>query len=284
MTKIALFILVAAVGAGAGVIGYLQTDEPDIVVEGDATEEPEDPADAGADTDIDSEAGVDEDTATEEEPEAAATVTIDEDGGTLLVSGTDGSTLETLTIDQVNQWNEENWDTVFTDRPSFGEMREVNFDGFSRFDTSATVDPDGEAVYFTVNDYAAAATMTFLYQYDLETETFTVLADSLQGGVSELLFSDDGAYVAMVRDSARVAGDGLTVVSTAGMEVMASLDAESILEELPNDGDMQSNQYLPNIREVAWSTDGTLSFVTDDTEGAATSWTMNSDGSDLRVQ
>ena len=284
MTKIALFILVAAVGAGAGVIGYLQTDEPDIVVEGDATEEPENPADAGADTDIDSEAGVDEDTATEEEPEAAATVTIDEDGGTLLVSGTDGSTLETLTIDQVNQWNEENWDTVFTDRPSFGEMREVNFDGFSRFDTSATVDPDGEAVYFTVNDYAAAATMTFLYQYDLETETFTVLADSLQGGVSELLFSGDGAYVAMVRDSARVAGDGLTVVSTAGMEVMASLDAESILEELPNDGDMESNQYLPNIREVAWSADGTLSFVTDDTERAATSWTMNSDGSDLRVQ
>ena len=163
MTKIALFILVAAVGAGAGVIGYLQTDEPDIVVEGDATEEPEDPADTGADTDMGSEAGVDEDTVAEEEPEAAATVTVDEDGGTLLVSGTDGSTLETLTIDQVNQWNEENWDTVFSERPSFGEMREVNFDSFTRFDTSATVGPDGEAVYFTVNDYAAAATMTFLY-------------------------------------------------------------------------------------------------------------------------
>lgn len=284
MTKIALFILVAAVGAGAGVIGYLQTDEPDIVVEGDATEEPEDPADTGADTDMGSEAGVDEDTVAEEEPEAAATVTVDEDGGTLLVSGTDGSTLETLTIDQVNQWNEENWDTVFSERPSFGEMREVNFDSFTRFDTSATVGPDGEAVYFTVNDYAAAATMTFLYQYDLETETFTVLADSLQGGVSELLFSDDGAYVAMVRDSARAAGDGLTVTSLADMEVTASLDGESILDELPNEAELEPNEYMPRIREVNWSADGTLSFVTDDTDGAATSWTMNSDGSDLAVQ
>lgn len=284
MTKIALFIIVAAVGAGAGVIGYLQTDEPDIVVEGDATEEPEDPADTGADTDMGSEAGVDEDTAAEEEPEAAATVTVDEDGGTLLVSGTDGSTLETLTIDQVNQWNEENWDTVFSERPSFGEMREVNFDSFTRFDTSATVGPDGEAVYFTVNDYAAAATMTFLYQYDLETETFTVLADSLQGGVSELLFSDDGAYVAMVRDSARAAGDGLTVTSLADMEVTASLDGESILDELPNEAELEPNEYMPRIREVNWSADGTLSFVTDDTDGAATSWTMNSDGSDLAVQ
>ena len=284
MTKIALFILVAAVGAGAGVIGYLQTDEPDIVVEGDATEEPEDPADTGADTDMGSEAGVDEDTVAEEEPEAAATVTVDEDGGTLLVSGTDGSTLETLTIDQVNQWNEENWDTVFSERPSFGEMREVNFDSFTRFDTSATVGPDGEAVYFTVNDYAAAATMTFLYQYDLETETFTVLADSLQGGVSELWFSDDGAYVAMVRDSARAAGDGLTVTSLADMEVTASLDGESILDELPNEAELEPNEYMPRIREVNWSADGTLSFVTDDTDGAATSWTMNSDGSDLAVQ
>ena len=181
-----------------------------------------------------------------------------------------------LTIEAFQAWTAEFWDEVFVERPSFGEMREVDHTGFSRFDETVSLSPDGQLVAFSVHDYAVATSLTFVGLFRLVDETIELIPAENNGNISELFWSPDSAQLAYTLDTARAVGDALSVDSVIGLEKRATIDSEDLLGVL-GDTETDWRNFMPEIRDLAWSNESIVQFVSNDPrdEFASLSWNFN---------
>ena len=181
-----------------------------------------------------------------------------------------------LTIEAFQAWTAEFWDEVFTERPSFGEMREVDHTGFNRFDETVSLSPDGQLVAFSVHDYAAASSLTFVGIFRLEDETIELIPDENQGNISELFWSPDSALLAYRLDTARAIGDALSVDSVIDLEKRTTIDSEDLLDAL-DDAETDWRNFMPEIRDLVWESETIVQFVSNDPEDESASLAWNLD-------
>lgn len=168
-----------------------------------------------------------------------------------------------LSIEALQAWTAEFWDEVFTERPSFGDMREVDHTGFNRFDETVSLSPDGQLVAFSVHDYAAASSLTFVGIYRLADETIELIPATNHGNISELFWSPDSALLAYRLDTARAMGDALSVDSIVDLQKRTTIDSEDFLDAL-GDTETDWRDFMPEIHDLAWESDITLRFTSND--------------------
>lgn len=184
-------------------------------------------------------------------------------------------------IDAFNEWTQAHWDDVFDERPSFGDLREVEFTRFRRFDRGASVSPQGDALAFSVSDYAAASTMSFVAILDVASEEVVLVDAANRGGIDDLHWSPDGRYVAYRLHTARAHGDALSVDRPDAAEKMFSLDGDALLAALPGTDGTDPSSFRPEISDLTWTNEGRLSFTSRSPHGGQIRWQVEADGADL---
>ncbi len=218
-----------------------------------------------------------------DEPERLYSVEYHDDGETLQVLDQDESEVTRYTISEFNAWTEENWDDVFEERPSFGEMREVAFTDFHRFDRGASVSPGSDRLAFSVSDYAAASSISFIAILHIDSGDIELVGSSKSGDVDSILWSSDGEYVAYVLNTARSHGDGLSVDNTRTMTETFSLAGEDIVSALDREDDLDPLQFMPQFDELVWVDEATLQFTSaSHVDDDRVQWSIEADGSDMR--
>lgn len=181
-----------------------------------------------------------------------------------------------LSIEAFQAWTAEFWDEVFSERPSFGELREVDHTGFNRFDETVSLSPDGQLVAFSVHDYAAASSLTFVGIFRLEDETIELIPTENHGNISELFWSPDSAQLAYTLNTARAMGDGLSVDSVVDLEKRTTIDSEDLLDAL-GDTETDWRNFMPEIRDLVWESETIVQFVSNDPEDESASLAWNLD-------
>lgn len=190
-------------------------------------------------------------------------------------------TVYQLTINELREWLEDNW-YVFPQPPEVGG-REVSIDNFGFFDRFASVSPDNEKLIFSVHDYAAATSKTFVILADIEDESLSLLNEPLRGNIDSFHFTDDGRLVAFTLSTARAAGDFLSVIDVSQMNKKFILSEEDLLEIMdPEEEMVELGQFMPQFRDLKWY-NFNLEFRTNSIENDEDKvWLINSDGSNLR--
>ena len=181
-----------------------------------------------------------------------------------------------LNIEAFQAWTAEFWDKVFVERPSFGEVREVDHTGFSRFDETVSLSPDGQLVAFSVHDYAVATSLTFVGLFRLADETIELIPAENHGNISELFWSPDSAQLAYTLDTARAVGDALSVDSVIDLNKHITIDSEDLLDAL-GDTETDWRNFMPEIRDLVWSSETIVQFVSNDLRDESASLTWNLD-------
>ncbi len=167
------------------------------------------------------------------EEEKKRTVSLAEEGERLEVIDMYGDVVFEYSIDDFRNWAEKRWDDLFHEPPSFGEMREVDPGNFYRFDEGVSLSPDQRQVSFSVNDYAAAATISFIVFLDIEKEDVSLVKEENMGGVREIIWSPNGRYVSYILDTARARGDYLSIDNVTQKEKVLTLSGDDVLLEMP---------------------------------------------------
>ena len=193
---------------------------------------------------------------------AATFANVTADGERLEIFAEDEMVAE-LSLATFLAWTEEYWDEVFAERPAFGEIREVDHTCFNRFDETVSLSPDGQLVAFSVHDYAAASSLTFVGIYRLSDETIELIPAQNHGNISELFWSPDSALLAYSLDTARAMGDALSVDSVISLEKLQTIETEDLLVAL-GDTETDWRDIMPEIRDLAWESDTTLRFTSND--------------------
>ncbi|MGM0482752.1 MAG: hypothetical protein ACQEP6_02725 [Patescibacteria group bacterium] len=183
-----------------------------------------------------------------------------------------------ITIEEVSQWMEENW-SVFEEPPKVA-MRQVEPDNFTFFDKTAKFSPDQDKMAFSVNDYAAATTVSFILIMDTESGNLNMVKDPTRGSVEEFHWSKDSRFLAYPLNTARASGDMLSVDDTEDMEKKFTLEEEDLLEALEQEED---TTFMPDFRDLKWK-DDRIHFTTDSHEDGDINWSVKYSGEDLRKE
>ncbi len=131
-----------------------------------------------------------------------------------------------LTIDELNQWTQENWD-IFEEEPEVGG-REVNPGGFRFFDRAASISPNNRNMIFSVSDYAVATTVSFLIVVDIKSGEMNMISNPALGGVEDYFWSEDNNLVAYTLGTARARGDFLRTDNVIDFKKEFMLNEEDI--------------------------------------------------------
>ena len=194
----------------------------------------------------------------------------------------EGVALFQLTIDELNQWTEANWG-IFEEPPEVA-MREVDPSGFGFFDRAASISPDNKRLVFSVSDYAAATTVSFVILADIETGEIEMVSELARGGVDDYVWSDDGDLVAYTLSTARAGGDFLRVDDVEQMEKSFVLNEEDLLSILDPDEELvEMGQFMPVFGDLEWR-ENRLYFSSEHPEDDRVRWSVAVDGSDLKVE
>ena len=175
----------------------------------------------------------------------------------------DGELHASLSIDEFQDWATTHWDTIFTEPPSFGEVREVEVANFAWFDESVSLSPDATRVAFSVHDYAVATALTFIGVWHLEDNSIDLVPAANNGNIAELFWSPDSALVAYTLNTARAQGDGVSVDSVDDLKKAVTILTEDLLAALA-DTEVDVREFLPRLRDLSWDSDTQLRFVSDD--------------------
>ena len=232
------------------------------------------------DTHLDVQNGIGDDAESLTEAEQ---VVLSDDGEEIVIVSTDGDQLYNYRIETLNEWTSEYWDSVFAERPAFGEVREVNHESFARFDQVVALSPDRQYVAFVVSDYAVATTLSFVGILNYQTDTVELIRAVNNGGVGELVWSEDSQYIAYRLDTARASGDSLVTASVAEREQLFMLDAEMLLSEL-GDTETEWRDYLPEFTNLRWLESNQVSFDYTHPDGGTVSGLVNPAGTSLELE
>ncbi len=183
-------------------------------------------------------------------------------------------------IDEFVEWAKLNWDDLFEEPPAFGEMREVNPDRFHRFDEGVSLSPCFEYLAFSVNDYAAASTISFVGLVDLKEKEVDLIRDSANGGIQNLFWSPQSSHLAYILDTARAQGDHISVDELEDMTKAFTLSGRDISQELG----LEVEHIMPNFSDLDWIEEGQrLEFDTYiHSEDRSFRWSIKKDGTDLK--
>ncbi len=204
-----------------------------------------------------------------------------EEAQVLKVVNEEGETFFELTIEELNEWTKENWD-IFDEPPEVG-MREVEPGSFGFFGRSSAISPNNEKVVFSVDDYAAATTVSFILYADIERGELNMVDEPARGSVENFVWSADSELVAYTLGTARAGGDFLSVDDTKEGRKVFTLNGEEIFEALDLDEEtMDPGQVMPYFRDLEWS-DERLFFTTDHPEKEeSVKWSIDKEGEELQ--
>ncbi len=188
-----------------------------------------------------------------------------------------------LSIDELNQWTEDNWD-IFEEAPEVGG-RLVDSDGFGFFDREASISPDNKRLVFSVSDYAVATTVSFVIVVDIDTGEMEMVNKPTRGSVEEYAWSDNGELIAYTLGTARAGGDFLRVDNVLEMKNSFTLSEEELLGVLDPDQELvEVGQFMPVFSNPEWL-DDRLYFSTEHPDSNdQVNWSVASDGLDLRTE
>ncbi len=185
-----------------------------------------------------------------------------------------------LTINELNQWTEENWH-IFDEEPEVGG-RPVEPDGFAYFDIPASISPDNSKLVFSVSDYAALTTTSFIMVADLRTSEINMISEPTMGGVENYYWSEDSERFAYSVGTARATGDFLVVDDAGRHQRVFILGEEELLNIIdPDEEIVEVGQFMPAFQELEWSEER-IYFVTEHPDNGFVRWSINGDGNDLR--
>ncbi len=187
-----------------------------------------------------------------------------------------------LTIDELNQWTQENWD-IFEEEPEVGG-REVDPGGFGFFDRAASISPNNRKMIFSVSDYAVATTVSFVIVADIESGEMGMINKPVPGSIEDFSWTEDSEMVAYSLGTARAAGDFLSVDNVVDLEREFMLSEEELLEVLdPEEEMVEVGQFMPVFQDLEWS-EGRFYFTTEHPEEDRTDWSVDKEGVDLRLE
>ncbi len=177
----------------------------------------------------------------------------------------EGEIVFNYSIEEFRQWAKNNWAEIFIDAPAFGQLRAVEPDYFYRFDEGASLSPDYRFLAFSVNDYAAASTLSFIVIVDLSLGKIEMIGEENKGGVREIIWSPTSSHIAYILDTARAKGDYFSVDNAETLTKKFTFTGADVLLPFPvgTEIDDQSDlQFMPKFDNLDWSADGQrLSFV-----------------------
>jgi hypothetical protein len=149
----------------------------------------------------------------------------------------------------------------------------VDFDGFRQFDRGAALSPSGERLAFSVSDYAAATTLSFVSFLDVDADTVALVGDLNRGRIDNLRWSPGGRYVAYRLHTARAQGDGLSVDRAAPPQKIASLTGHDVLEALDTSMAHPST-FQPAFDDLTWTNESNLSMTSRAPSGERIRWRL----------
>ncbi len=197
--------------------------------------------------------------------------------GLNVVDTKNDETIFSITLEELQIWMRENWD-VFEEPPEVA-LRPVEPENFSFFDASATISPDSEKLAFSVHDYSALTTLSFVLVADIESGDLSVVKDPVRGSIERFIWSADSKLVAYVLGTARAGGDFLSVDDTEELEKRFTLSENEILEAIGTEYE-NGDGFMPGFRELEWK-DDRLHFTTDSPHGVGIRWSIDRDGEGL---
>lgn len=168
-------------------------------------------------------------------------------------------------------WAQENWDEIFEEKPSFGELREVEIDNFYTFNNTAIISPLGNYLVFSVNDYAALTDISFIGIVDLNKKELSLINKENIGAVQTMLFSPDESYIAYNLDTARSQGDYLTVDNVIERKKEITISTEDILL-LSNDN---CEELFPQFGDLYFKSTDELYFTAISCGDERSEWILN---------
>lgn len=198
-----------------------------------------------------------------------------DEGRVLRVVDSTGATVRRYSIDDFNEWTAAHWDEVFDERPSFGEMRDVDFDAFRQFDRGVALSPRDDVLVFSVSDYAAATTISFVGVLDIASGAVTLVDAANRGDLGLFHWSPGGRYVAYRLHTARAQGDGLSVDRVAPPKKQLSLTGTDLLAALDGTAPSPPSSFRPAFDDLTWMDRGRLSMTSRVPQGNRVRWRVD---------
>ncbi len=187
-----------------------------------------------------------------------------------------------LTIDELNQWTQDNWN-VFEEEPEVGG-RAVDSSAFGFFDRAASISHDNRKMIFSVSDYAVATTVSFVIVADIESGEMNMVSEPAPGNIEDFSWAEDSEMVAYTLGTARAAGDFLSVDDMITFERGFMLSEEELLEVLdPEEEMVETGQFMPVFQDLEWTEDR-LYFTSEDPENGRANWSIGKEGADLQLE
>lgn len=211
-------------------------------------------------------------------------VVTSEDHQSFQVLSQGGEILLDYSIQDWRFWLENNWERFLSELPKIGE-EEMGPERFYQFDAVA-LSPDFQQVAFTTSAYAMLTDLSLINVIDLSSGEAGMVSESVFGQVQEIIWSPSGEYVAYVLNTARAAGDRLSVDNISTLSKEFVLTDQEIILGLRITGEHEQQGLNPNFRELNWTDDGErLYFITDALiEDQDLYWSINPDGTDLVLE
>lgn len=155
-----------------------------------------------------------------------------------------------ITIGEVKQWLDENWD-LFEKIPEVGG-REVNPEHVNFFDRSAAISPHGHKLVFSIHDYATLSATSFVLLVDLKDGNLDVVKAPIRGIINQFIWSEDSKYVAYILQTARSRGDLLAIDDVVNFERIAFFQGDDVLKILNLQDRFQANQFIPDFQNLVF--------------------------------
>ncbi len=187
-------------------------------------------------------------------------------------------------IDDFQKWAEEEWETLFPEPPSFGDILTVHPEELTFFEKSAALSPGNEQLAFSLHRYFAASFMTFTGIVDLSTKKTDLVAAENMGSISDIMWSPKGTHIAYTLHTGRARGDYLSVDNVEKMEKKFTLSEEDIADVLQPD----KEYFMPHFNNLQWTKDNErLNFTTrapSDGNDKKVLWSVNRKGNDVTIE
>ncbi len=175
-------------------------------------------------------------------------------GEMLRVKSGVGEVMFEISIDEFRDWAINNWDNIFDERPSFGEIREVDPNNFYVFDGNGSLSPKNNYLAFSVNDYAVLTNISFIILVDIDSGELSMIKDYNQGGVRDIVWSEDENYIAYILDTARSGGDYLTVDNIVERKKEFIVSGEDVYDLQTS----KEEEILPFFEIIGWDDDNLI--------------------------
>lgn len=183
------------------------------------------------------------------------------------------------TIEEFNEWTEENWG-IFDEPPQVGG-REVKPGNFGWFDRSAAMSPQYDKFVFSVSDYAAASYASFVGIMDAKSGELDMVREYSSGAISSIIWSPRGNHLAYILATGRAQGDYLVVDNVDNLEREFMLSGKDLLDFLGSKEDTAS--FMPNFRGLNWIENGRrIEFTSNGPDEGLINWVIDNNGKGLR--